>query len=66
MTEYSTIADGRASRPSGADNMGRQRRGMSPKSSGGSASMISSNVNLVNTSTSGKRNKKQNGSADML
>ncbi len=30
----------------------RQRRGRSPKTGGGHASMISSNINLLNTSTS--------------
>ncbi|OAA60232.1 amino acid transporter [Niveomyces insectorum RCEF 264] len=47
MPNYSTISSdpGRAS----PDDMTRRRRARSPKSGGGEASMLSSNVNLLNT-----------------
>lgn len=49
MTGYSTIADLSASGGTGAGIMAPQRRGRISKVGGGSASMMSSNINLVNT-----------------
>jgi hypothetical protein len=53
MPNYSTITDGTPSSRSGSPGeMNRQRRSRAQKDGGGHASMISSNVNLVNTSMS--------------
>ncbi|PSR87242.1 amino acid transporter [Coniella lustricola] len=48
MTNYSTFSDGSAS-GSDAGAMARPKRGRSPKQGGGQASMLSSNINLLNT-----------------
>ncbi|KAK3331448.1 transmembrane amino acid transporter protein-domain-containing protein [Apodospora peruviana] len=49
MTGYSTVTDASASRSASGGIMVLQRRGRSPKMGGGQASMISSNINLLNT-----------------
>ncbi|KAK0725897.1 putative transporter protein [Lasiosphaeris hirsuta] len=49
MTGYSAITDGSAIGGVRGGNMVQRRRGHSPKSGGGHASMISSNINLLNT-----------------
>lgn len=50
MPNYSTIADGPASRSGSPGEMNRQRKGRGLKDGGsGHASMLSSNINLVNT-----------------
>lgn len=53
MPNYSTVSDGPSSSRSGSpDEMNRQRRARAQKEGGGQASGLSSNINLLNTSTS--------------
>ncbi|KAL1873098.1 hypothetical protein VTK73DRAFT_1103 [Phialemonium thermophilum] len=49
MTHYSTISEGTSVAESSLREMSRPRRGRSPKNAGGRASMLSSNINLLNT-----------------